>query len=494
MPQSERGELKQTIAHGLAWKLLELTGAQGVQFAVALLLARLMTPAEYGTIGLIGIFITIANVFVQSGFATALVQAPEVEAEDYSSVLSICLLIALPVYAMLFLGAPRVSAYYETPVLCPLLRAMGIVLFPGAMIAVQTAYVSRAMAFRRLFEATMFAVLVSGAAAVFLALRGFGVWAMAAQQILYYFFLMFALLVRIAWRPGVCLNVGSVKKLFHFGWKILASGLIDTIWMNVYGLVIGKRYSQAELGAYNRGEQFPKIITSNLSSAIQSVLFPVYARAQSERETLRLMMKRSVQLAAFVIFPMMAGLAGCADSLVRVLLTERWLFCVPYLRVMCLCYAFWPIHVTNLQMINAMGRSDLFLKLEILKKALGIVILILSLRYGVVAMLLLKAADEFLCTLINAAPVGRLIRYGILEQYKDMLPATISALLMGAIVWKLEGILPTTAGLTLVLQILAGSASYLLISLFINRSSICFLRELKKRERKGGEAGKEARA
>lgn len=478
MPQLDEGRFGQKVARGLGFKLLELTGAQGVQFAVALLLARLMTPEEYGTVGLIMIFIAIANVFVQSGFATALIQAPEVEREDYASVLSVCLLIALPVYAAICLLAPYIASYYETEVLTPLFRWMGIVLFPGAVIAVQTAYVSRTMAFHRLFAATMAAVLLSGAAAVFLAFSGYGVFSMAVQQILYYFFLMFALLVLLEWKPSFAFRKKSIQKLFRFGWKILVSGLLDAVWMNVYGLVIGKRYEKAELGGYNRGEQFPKIITSNLSSAIQAVLLPAYAHFQNETDMLRTMMKRSIGLAAFVVFPMMAGLAGCANSLVCVLLTEKWLFCVPYLRVMCLCYAFWPIHVTNLQMINAMGRSDLFLKLELIKKALGIVILALSLRYGVTAMLCLKAFDEFLCTFINIAPVHRLIHYGILEQYKDMFPSVVSSALMGIFVYGLEQFLPVKAGYLLIVQIFSGIFVYFLLSFFMNRQNLFYLRHL----------------
>lgn len=474
MIQASDGSLKQKVVHGLFWKLLELTGAQGVQFVVALLLARLMSPREYGTIGLIMIFITIANVFVQSGFATALIQAPEVREEDYSSVFRISILISIPVYLLLWFGAPLVAAYYETEVLTALLRVMGVVLFPGAVISIQSAYVARNLNFRRLFEATMFAVLLSGAVSVAMAFFHYGVWAMAAQQLVYCFGLMLGLFVAVPWRPRGGFDASRVRLLFHFGWKILLSGLIDTIWNNVYGLIIGKRYSQADLGGYNRGEQFPKLIASNLAAAIQSVLLPAYAKHQGEPGMLKQMMKRSMRLASLVIFPMMAGLAGCAEPLVRVLLTEKWLFCVPYLRVMCLCYAFWPVHVTNLQMVTALGRSDLFLKLELLKKLLGTVILVLSLRYGIVAMLLLKALDEFLCTFLNAWPLRRLIGYGAGEQYLDMLPSAASALLMGAAVLKLSQV-TESAGFALLIQIAAGVLIYVLLSLILNRESVRYL-------------------
>ena len=469
--------LKSKVAHGLLWKILELAGAQGVQFVVALILARLMTPAEYGTIGLIMIFITIANVFVQSGFATALIQRPEVREEDYSSVLRICLGIAVPVYILLWLIAPFAAHYYRTPVLESLLRVMGIVLFPGAVISIQTAYVSRNLNFRQLFKASMFAVLLSGVVSVGMASAGFGVWAMAAQQLVYYFALMGGLFVAVRWRPRGGFDLQRVGELYRFGWKILVSGLIDTIWMNVYGLIIGRRYSPADLGGYSRGEQFPKLITQNLSAAIQAVILPAYARCQDDKVRLKSMMRRSVRLSAFVVFPMMAGLIGTAVPLIRVLLTDRWLFCAPYLCIMCVCYAFWPIHVTNLQMVTALGRSDLFLKLEILKKALGIVILLISLRYGILTMLILKAADEFLCTFINAWPVKRLIGYGIGQQYLDMLPAAVCAAAMGAAVRQLQYFSPSPL-VTLVLQIAAGVLIYGLLSAVLNRAGFRELLDL----------------
>ncbi|MGP1349030.1 MAG: lipopolysaccharide biosynthesis protein [Stomatobaculum sp.] len=483
--QAEGREFRRSVTRGLLWKLSELAGAQGVQFAVALILARLMTPREYGTIGLIMIFITIANVFVQSGFATALIQAPEVREEDYSSVCRVSLLISVPVYLVLWACAPLAAAYYETPLLSALLRVMGVVLFPGAVISVQTARVARGLAFRRLFEATMFAVLLSGVISVIMAFLRFGVWAMAAQQLIYYFGLMTGLFFTVRWRPGAAFDGRRVKRLFRFSWKILLSGLIDTVWMNLYGLMIGKRYSQADLGGYNRGEQFPKLIASNLAAAIQSVLLPTYAQHQGEPAALKQMMRRSVRLSAFGIFPMMAGLAGCAEPLVRVLLTERWLFCVPYLRVMCLCYAFWPVHVTNLQMVTALGRSDLFLKLEIAKKLLGVVILLLSLRFGVVGMLLLKALDEFLCTFLNALPVRRLIGYGIGAQYMDMLAPAVCALLMGAGVWQIERC-GFPAGATLLAQIGAGVLLYALLSWLFNRESLHYVTALLYQRRSAG--------
>lgn len=468
---------KGKVLNGLFWKLLEQTGYQGIQFVVALVLARLMSPEEYGTISLIMIFITIANTFIQSGFATALIQKKEIKEADYSSVFWLTLGMSVLCYGLLYLAAPWISAYYRTPVLTALVRLMGLVLFPGAVISIQTAFVSRTLQFRLLFKSTMLAVLASGAVSIGMAVAGLGVWAMAAQQLVYYLVLMLSLFFIVRWVPRWIFSFGEIRELFSFGWKILVSGLIDTVWQNIYGLVIGKQYSNAELGIYNRGEQFPKLLTTNLNAVIQSVLLPAYAQLQEERGALKNAARRSVRLSGFLVFPMMAGMLAVARPLVLLLLTEKWIAAVPYLCIMCVNYAILPIHSINLQLLNAQGRSDLFLKLEILKKLLGIVILLLSLPLGIFPMLLLKLADEYICLVINAWPNRRLLDYGPLQQLRDLLPSILCSLVMGFGVAMLQR-LPLTPLPMLLLQILAGVLLYLLLSLILNREELRYVLSL----------------
>ncbi len=471
---AEKNNLKLKVIKGLFWKILEQCGSQGIQFVVALVLARLMTPAEYGTISLITIFIAIANTFVQSGFATALIQGKDVEEEDYSSVFWVSMLLAALCYGVLFIGAPRIADYYSTPVLKALVRVMGVVLFPGAVVSIQTAFVSRNLRFRQLFQSTMIAVIISGLVSIVLAMRGFGVWAMAAQQMVYYFFLMVVMIICLKWYPRIVFRTGRLKKLFSFGWKILVSGLIDAVWQNIYGLIIGKKYSSADLGAYNRGEQFPKIIATNLSTAIQSVMLPAYSKEQDDPETLRRMASRSIRLSSFVIFPMMAGLAAVAKPLVILLLTEKWIVAAPYLVLLAVSYAVYPIHIINLQVMNAMGRSDLFLKLEILKKAIGVVILLLSLSLGIWPMLILKVFDEYLCTIINAAPNKKLIGYGPMSQWKEVFPSLIISVLMGAGVWSIQ-LLGMSVLITIIIQLMTGAVSYAVLSWLFNREPLQYI-------------------
>lgn len=427
-------EMKNKVVKGLFWKLLENGGAQAVQFVVAILLARLLTPAEYGVVGIITIFITIANVFVQSGFSTALVQKKDADASDFSSVCYFELILSVVLYGVLYLAAPYIAEFYAIEELKEIVRVLGIVLFPGAVISVQTAYVSRNMEFKGLFLSTLAASLVSGAVSIGMAMAGFGVWAMVGQQMIYYFALMFVLFLTVSWKPARVFSIEKLRTLFGFGWKLLCASLLDTVFNNLYGLLIGKIYNEELLGSYNRGEQFPKLIATNLGSAIQAVLLPAFSAKQDDMNEVRNMVRKAIQMSSFVVLPMLLGLFAVADTLVLVLLGEQWLVCVPFLRITCITYCFWPIHITNLQAINAVGRSDIFLKLEVIKKGLSILALIIGMQYDVYTMVAIKAFQDFLCTFVNAAPNQKLLGYRILDQWKDVMPPALIAAMMCVVV------------------------------------------------------------
>lgn len=459
------------ISSSLIYKILELACTQGILFVVSVVLARILSPEEYGTISLITIFITIANVFVQSGFSMALIQKKDVTDADYSSVFCISMLLAALLYMALYASSPVIARYYETPVLTSLLRVTGVILFPGALVSIQSACISRNMQFRKLLTASVIAVVISGSLAIALALRGAGVWAMSMQQIIYYCTLAAALLVLIDWRPHLICDLDRVRVLFSFGWKILVSGLIDTIWGSIYGLVIGKRFSASELGGYNRGEQFPKLIATNLSSAVQSVMLPAYSHIQDEKEKLREMLADTIRYSAFFLFPMMAGLIVIARPLVTVLLTEKWLFCVPYLRLLSVCYALYPVHTANLAALNAQGRSDLFLRLELLKKVSGICFLMIGLKYGILAILICKVINECVCAWLNIRYNSTLLNYGVCAQLRDMLPSALCSLGMAAAA-ALAGRLALTPLWLMCLQIFCGICSYALLSLILNAQTM----------------------
>lgn len=442
------------------WKILENGGAQGIQFVIAVILARLLTPGEYGLLSIIMIFIVIANVVVQSGFSTALIQKQNSDETDFSSVFYFSLGAAAVMYTLLYAAAPAIGSFYRNDILIPVVRVLAVVLFPGAVIAVQTAYVSRNMEFKGLFQATMAAVLVSGAVSIAMALKGWGVWAMVWQQITYYLALMVTLFLTVSWRPVLRFSFVRVRSILSFGWKLLLASLLDTLFNNLYGLIMGKIYNEDLLGAYNRGDQFPKLIVNNLGAAIQAVLLPAFSAHQGDIAVVRDMVRRAIRLSSFLVLPMLFGLFAVADTMVLALLGEKWMVCVPYLRIMCIAYSFWPIHITNLQAINAVGRSDVFLKLEVIKKTVGILGLVIGIRYSPLVLVSIKAGIDFLCTFINAWPNKKLLGYSIGSQWKDIMPSMVLSLVMCAAVYGLQFVIPTGPWLCLILQVAAGGVLY----------------------------------
>ena len=423
---------------GLFWKVLENGGVQIVQFVISLILARMLGPERYGTIALLLVFIAIANVFIQSGFQTALIQKRQVDDLDYSSVFYLGLGVALLLYAVIFAGAPAVAAFYHDPELKSMLRVLALMIFFGAVVSVQTAMVSRKMEFRKMCAASLLATCLSGIAGVIGAYRGLGTWALVVQQLGTQFLLMVFLWVLVGWKPMRAFSFSRVKALFSYGWKLLCSSLLDTVYNNLYTMVIGRIYQKDVVGYYNRGNQFPQLIVNNLAASIQAVMLPAFSASQEDKERMKAMVRRSIVTSAFVIFPMMAGLVAVAKPLISIILTEKWLPCVPFLQIMCVAYAMWPIHIANLQAINALGRSDIFLKLEIIKKALGLAVLAVSIPFGIYAMVWLKASTDFAGTIINAYPNKKLLNYSFLEQWRDVFPALVLSVVMGAIVYSLQ--------------------------------------------------------
>lgn len=471
--------MKSKVLSGLFWKVMENGGTQGIQFIVSIILAKLLTPEEYGVVGLITIFITIANVFVQNGFNTALIQKKNADDMDFSSVFYLSLGMAGVMYAILFFAAPFIASFYEEPELVLIIRILAITLFFGAVTSVQNAAVARRMEFRGLFFATLTAVIISGALSIVMAYNGMGVWALVGQQLAYFFLLMIVLFVTVSWKPKLLFSLTRVKALFSFGWKLLCSSLIDTVYNNIYGLVIGKAYNNEMLGYYNRGDQFPKLITNNLGIAIQSVMLPAFSANQSDKPKVKSMVRRSIVTSSFVILPMMAGLIAVAEPMVIVLLGEKWLPCVPFLQLMCVAYSFWPIHIANLQAINAMGRSDIFLKLEIIKKAVGVAGLVIGIGFNVYVLVILKAVIDFICTFINAWPNKKLLDYSIIEQWKDILPSMGISIIMGICAYSVQFVIDNSL-ICLIVQILVGAGVYIGLAKLFKMESFTYLIDIVK--------------
>ena len=466
--------MKEKVLSGLFWKVMENGGTQGIQFLVSVLLARLLTPSESGEVMLIMIFITIGNVFVQSGFNTSLIQKQVVDKEDYSSAFCVSVFIAAVLFVILFCSAPAIGAFYGQAAFSPVLRVLSFTLFFGAVISVQSASVARNMDFKKLCMASLFAAAGSGVIGVTMALNGFGLWALAMQQFFYSFFLMVVLHLLKAWSPSLTFSLQKAKSLFSYGWKILMSGLIDTVFTNVYGLVIGKLYNSNMMGQYSRGNQFPALIANNLGAAIQSVMLPAFSACQDDKERVKNMVRRSIVTSSYLVFPMMAGLIAVAEPMVKLLLTDQYLPCVPMLRLLCVAYATWPLHVANLQAINALGRSEIFLKLEIVKKAVSVAALLISIPFGIYTMVALRAVTDFICTFINAYPNKKLLNYSFLQQWRDVFPSLLLSAIMCVLVYGVQFIIEGTL-LTLVVQILTGVLCYAGLSWLFRIESFFYL-------------------
>lgn len=461
MSSQENSNLNTKVITGLFWKFSERISAQLISLIVSIILARLLTPSDYGSVALVMVFISIANVFVSSGLGNALIQKKEVDYLDFSSVFYFNIAISLVIYCLLFITAPYVAAFYEMSVLSPVLRVLGIRIPVAAVNSVQQAYVSRNMLFKRFFWSTLFGTLVSGFVGLFMAYCGFGVWALVAQYLTNTCIDTLVLWFTVRWRPQLACSWKRAKKLISYGWKILVSGLLDTGYNELRSLIIGKVYTSSDLAFYNQGDKYPKLIVTNVNSSISSVLFPAISQYQNNKAKVKQMTRRAIQISSYLMWPLMLGLAAISEPLVRILLTDKWLPCVPYLRIFCITYGLWPIHTSNLQAINAIGRSDLFLKLEIIKKILGIGTLLISVYFGPIAIAWSLVITGLISTFINSAPNQGLLKYSYKEQLADILPSFLLAIVMAVMITPIS-LLSIPDWLKILTQVLMGGVIYIL--------------------------------
>lgn len=454
---------KQKVISNLFWRFFERCGAQLVSFAVTVVLARLLEPELYGLTSKVAVITSVLLVFVDSGMGNALIQKKDPDDLDFSSVFYFNMAFCLLLYLCLFLASPFIAELYREPGLSPVMRVLGLTVVVSGLKNVQQAYVSKTLQFKRFFFATLGGTLFSALLGIGMALMGYGVWALVAQQLSNVTVNTAILWLTVGWRPRAMFSLSRLRGLLSYGWKLLASSLLDTVYLKLYPLVIGLRYTNSELAFFERGSSLPNLIVENINYSIDSVLLPVLSQEQEHRDQVRDMTRRAIKTSTYVMMPMMMGLAVCARPLVGLLLTEKWLPCVPFLQVFCVIYAFYPLHTANLNAIKAMGRSDVFLKLEIVKKVLETLILLVTMNYGVFAMALGQLCSGILAQLINAWPNKRLLDYPYLSQLRDMLPAIGLSLAMGLCVYPISlldlGYLPC-----LLLQVPLGVLVYALLS------------------------------
>ena len=430
--------LKNKVLSGLVWRMLERFGTQAMGLVISIVLARLLEPKDFGTIALITVFIALAGVFVGGGFGTALIQKKEVTARDYNSVFYLSLVVAVVLYGVLFVSSPWIAKFYNEPTLVWVLRILSLSLIVGAVNSIQNTVLTREMKFKLSFRVSMISTLVSGVVGVSMAYGGYGVWALVGSAIASQAVSTVVLYKIVAWRPQIMFSFAAVRQMFGFSSKMLASGLLDTLFNNLYNVIIGKLFNPTILGLYSRGQSIPNLVMSSVQGTISSVIFPALSSCQHDKVRVKQIVRRMIKSSCFMVFPLMFGLAAVAKSLVVVVLTDKWLPCVPYLQISCITFAFWPLHVANLQVIMALGRSDIFLTLEVIKKILVIVTILVTFKFGVMAMVIGQAVGSLICVAINAFPNRRLLNYYLQQQALDILPAFLLAAVMGVLVWIMD--------------------------------------------------------
>ena len=472
-----RDNSKENVASNLLWRLFERFGAQGVTFVVSIILARILEPDIYGIIALVTIFTSIMQVFVDSGLGNALIQKKEADDLDFSTVFYFNIIFCLLLYIILFCVAPWISVFYDMPQLTWVFRILSLTIVISGLKNVQQAYVSRNMLFKKFFFATIGGTVGASIIGVYMAYHGFGVWALVAQTLFNTSVDTIILWVTVRWRPKRCFSLERLKTLFSYGWKLLVAKLIDTVYEDVRSLIIGKKYSSVDLALYNRGKQFPQLAIININSSLDSVLFSAMSMEQDDIERIRNMTSKAIKLTSYIITPIMVGLAICAKSIVSVVLTDKWLGCVIYMRIFCVASAIVPITLANLNAIKAIGRSDIYLKLEMVRKIVNTVSLLVFMWFGVKAIAFSYLLNCFINLLINSYPNKRILNYGYLNQIKDLFPAVIISLIMGIIT---NGIylfdLPDIC--TLMIQIPLGIIVYTLLSIIFKIEGFGYLYNL----------------
>ena len=468
---------KNKVLSNFIWRFAERCGAQLVTFIVSIVLARILAPEDYGKIALITVFTTILQVFVDSGLGTALIQKKNADELDFSSVFYFNFVVCIILYIGVFLAAPFIAQFYNDLSLTPIIRVISLTIIISGVKGIQQSYVSKNMLFKRFFYSTLGGTIFSAALGIGMAWAGAGVWAIVAQQLSNTAIDTLILWITVKWRPKKMFSWKRLKSLLSFGWKMLVSSLLETVYTNIRSLIIGRMYSSSDLAFYNQGDKLPNVIVNNINTSIDSVLLPTLAEEQDDRERVKNMTRRAIKVSTYIMAPLMMGLAFCATSIVELILTEKWLPCVPFLQIFCITYMFYPVHTANLNAIKAMGRSDLFLKLEIEKKIVGMILLLSTMWFGVMAMAYSLLVSMIKSMIINSWPNRELLKYSFKEQMIDIFPSIVLAVAMGIVVSFVDK-LGFSSVLTLLIQVPTGAIIYLIGSKLLHLDSFEYLFEI----------------
>ncbi len=473
--------LKDKTINGVLWSSIDRFSTQGIQFIFSILIARLLLPSDYGIIAMLGIFMAVAGTFVDSGFGSAIVRKLDRTQTDFSTVFYFNIVVSVVAYIGLWFASPYIAAFYDIPLLEDVTKAVGLNLIIPALSGIHNAKLTIAIDFKSRAKISVFTTIFTGAVGLWMAYNGYGVWALVFQTLFSNTLRTILLWYFVRWMPSWEFSWKSFRELFSFGSKMLASALLDTIYNNIYTIVIGKFFSSTSLGVYSRADGLAQYPSSNITSVLQSVTFPVLSSIQDEEERLAEAYKRFIRMSAFVIFPLMVGLAAVADPFIRVVLTDKWEGAIYLLQIICFAMMWYPIHAINLNLLMVKGRSDYFLKLEVLKKVVGVSILCVTIPMGLVAMCYGRIIGCYLCLALNTYYTDKLIDYGFWKQMHDLFPILLQSFVMGGLTYLVVQSVDSSI-YQLVAGILTGAIYYIVSSYILKFRELTTIIEIIRRK------------
>lgn len=464
--------LKQKALSGFKWGTLERIATYGISFVISVIIARILVPSDYGIVGMIAIFLAISQVFIDGGFGSALIRKQDRTNLDFSTVFYYNIAISLVFYLILFVCAPLIAKFYNMPVLIPVTRVVALNTVIGAFGAMHRTKLNIAVDFKTQAKISIITLFITGTIGIFMAYKGFGVWALIIQGLASTLVSTGLIWHFVHWKPEFAFSRSSFLELFGFGSKLMLAGLLNATYTNIYNLVIGKKYNASDLGYYTRADSIVQLPASNITMLIQRVTFPVLSEIQNDTKRLAESYRRLLKMTAFIIFPFMTLLAALSEPLIKVLLTDKWSPSVPLMQILCFGFMFFPIHAINLNLLQVKGRSDLFLRLEILKKLMITIVLFVSFNFGVLAICLGIVLTSLVSLIINTYYTGKFIHVGFVKQMMDIVPIFIIAVIAGIFAY-----LPSFFIVNSFFQLFLGGLAGII--LFIGVASIFKINELK---------------
>lgn len=465
-----------SVSASMIFKTLERYSVMGVQLIVQIVIARILSPEDYGVVAMMSVFIAIATVFIQNGFSMAIVQKKEADERDYGTALLINLLIGVFLYIIIFIAAPYISVFYHQPEITPCIRTLALILIIGSVNSIQVAISNRQMQFKNLFKCNLIASIVSGIIGVVCALIGLGYWALVIQQLSSSALLLVLITLQQHWVPRFCFKKDGAASMFSFGWKTLCASLLNEIFNQINSLIIGRKYSSSDLAFYTKGNQFPKYVTMGVDTSISTVMFSAFSNKQDEEKALHNLMRKTICINSYIVIPLLTFLAVSASNIIVLLLTEKWLPVVPFMQLACITCAFHPVAAAQVQLISAIGRSDLRLIMEIIKKIIFLGLLIPAVQFGPIAIAISGVIAGVIGVLIGAIYCQKYVNYRITVTLSNLFPIIIASCLMGGIM-ALIGCIDIHPVFIMCLQVILGGFVFFFVSKLLNIYGFSYLKD-----------------